>query len=87
MTALVPLAQQWMDNDHMDGWGWVMMAFVLLLVVGLIAALIYAFARDSRSSSHGGFRDPSAIDVLDHRFARGEIDDEEYRKRRELLGR
>ncbi len=86
MNVLVPIAQQWMDNDHMDGWGWVMMAFVLLLIVGLVAVLIYALTRDSRGSSHAR-RESSAIDVLDHRFARGEIDDEEYRKRRELLGR
>jgi len=88
MTLLASLAaQRWMDNDHMDGWGWVMMAIVLLLVVGVVAALVYALVRGSRdASSHSTRHDPSPLDVLDHRFARGEIDEDDYKARRALLG-
>jgi putative membrane protein len=76
-------AQRYMDDDHMDGWGWGVMGFVLLLVVLLIGTLIYFAARDSGHRSARSGADP--IDVLDHRFARGEIDDEEYRTRRDVL--
>jgi putative membrane protein len=76
-------AQPYMDDDHMDGWGWGVMAFVLLLVVVLIGALVYFIARDTGHRSARSGSDPA--DVLDHRFARGEIDEEEYRKRRDIL--
>jgi putative membrane protein len=82
VTATVD-AQRWMDGDHMDGWGWVMGIGVLLVLV-LIAALVFFLVRESgrNSSGAGG---PSAQDALDHRFARGEIDEDEYRKRRDIL--
>ena len=83
-TTLATLAAQpYMDHDHMDGWGWGVMAFVLLLVVVLIGALIYFVARDTGHRSARSGSDP--VGVLDHRFAQGEIDEEEYRKRRDIL--
>ena len=86
LSTLMPAvvgAQRYMDDDHMDGGGWGVMAFVLLLVVVVIGALIYFVARDSGHRSARSGSDPA--DVLDHRFARGEIDEDEYRKRRDIL--
>lgn len=73
--------QRWMDGDHMDGWGWVM-GIGMLLVLVLIVALVFFLVRESGRHSGGG---PGAQDALDHRFARGEIDEDEYRKRRDIL--
>jgi putative membrane protein len=80
MTATVS-AQRWMDGDHMDGWGWVM-GIGMLLVLVLIAALVFFLVRESGRTRSSG---PSAQDALDHRFARGEIDEDEYRMRRDTL--
>ena len=82
MTAAAA-GQRWMDDDHMDGWGWAMMAVVLLLVLVALGALIYFVARDAGHRGARGGSDP--LDLLDHRFARGEIDEDEYRKRRDIL--
>jgi len=83
LMSVVIAGQRWVGDDHMDGWGWGMMAFVLLLVVALVGTLIYFAARDSgHRSSRGG---PDPREVLDHRFARGEIDEDEYQKRRDVL--
>ena len=82
VTATVS-AQRWMDNDHMDGWGWWMMGLGVLLVATLVIALVFFLVRES---ARGSRRDGAgALDALDHRFARGEIDEDEYRKRREIL--
>jgi putative membrane protein len=81
LTATVG-AQRWMDGDHMDGWGWVM-GIGMLLVLVLIVALVFFFVRESGRNSHSG--GPNALDALDHRFARGEIDEDEYQKRRDIL--
>ena len=82
MTAATS-AQGWMDNDHMDGWGWWVMGLGTILVIAVVAALV-AFA--TRGTRWGASRDKSnAHEALDHRFARGEIDEDEYRARRDVL--
>lgn len=69
------------------GWaGWIvmtllMLAFWALLIFGGLA--IYRSAkRDDRSA---GSDKADAEQLLDERFARGEIDAEDYQQRRELL--
>jgi uncharacterized membrane protein len=44
---------------------------------------MYFIARGTGHQSARSGSDP--VDVLNHRFARGEIDEEEYRKRRDIL--
>ncbi|MDG5778502.1 SHOCT domain-containing protein [Haloarculaceae archaeon H-GB2-1] len=61
------------------GWGWMLLWMIVL--VGVPAALIYALvvrAGDGQDES-------DALDVLRRRYAEGEIDDEEYDRRRERL--
>lgn len=69
-------------GDHMGrGWWWVMgigwLVFLALIVV--LAVVLTRHYRPAGSTRRG------AHDVLDERFARGEIDDDEYRRRREAL--
>ena len=67
-----------MYSNHM-GWGWgVLMTLGWLILLGLFFALILSAWRD-RSSG------PSARELLDRRFARGEISAEEYRQARAIL--
>jgi putative membrane protein len=47
----------------------------------LLAAGVYFIRRRPTGANAG----PSAEDLLDERYARGEIDDEEYRQRRVVL--
>ena len=85
MSALV-LAQMWDGGDHMDGgWWWVMgiawLIFLALLVV-LAYALIRHFTQPAGTEGHSG---RAAADILAERLARGEIDEDEYRRRRDAL--
>lgn len=75
------------------GWGWGHMLFggvTMLLFWGVIIALVVFLVR-ALGAVHvphhqGPPRDrSSARDILDERFARGEIDHEEYEKRRRAL--
>ncbi|MEU6327747.1 hypothetical protein ABZ851_10735 [Streptomyces sp. NPDC047049] len=82
------------------GWGWggwfvmtvVMVLFFALVIVGIVALLRYL------TGAHRGSRPPSpppageygwggsrAEDLLAERFARGEIDEDEYKRRLALL--
>lgn len=66
-------------------WPW-MLGWSVLLIAGL-AALVWAIVRLARGGGGAsGGRSGSARSILDERYARGEIDDDEYRKRRETLG-
>lgn len=79
-TLALVLGQMW-DGDHMGrGWWWVMgigwlifLAFIVLLAVVLVRGFTNGSARRS------------ADDILAERFARGEIDEDEYRRRRSAL--
>lgn len=70
-----------------DGWlgfgGGFMWLFWLLIIVVLIAVAKMAMGTGTGSSAP---RDESPLDILKKRYARGEIDEEEFEKRRRELG-
>lgn len=73
-------------GSHMDDWGagwWILMALLMVVFWGLVIVGVVLLAR---SLTDGDQRARSAIEVLDHRLASGEISPEEYRRRRETLG-
>ena len=74
-----------------DGWMWWWMPFhglMWLLIIGLLVAVVVALIR---WLAHGTERPgtppqrPAALDILDARYARGEVDREEYLQRRKDL--
>ncbi len=72
---------RWHD---MDGESWVWMASMMVLFWGLAVAGVVLLVRIAR---HDGERRSTAADVLDERFARGEISVEESEQRRAVLRR
>ena len=69
-----------MMDGNWSGWAWWWMAIAMVLFWGTVAWVVVTLARRPSTSAR---RD--ARDVLDERYARGEIDAEEYRTRRETL--
>lgn len=77
-------------NDGMGyglGWGgWVLMIVVIVAFWGLVVAGVLALFRSMRTDHTVSFDpDARAREILDERFARGEIDAEEYRFRGDEL--
>jgi putative membrane protein len=62
------------------GGRWLIALATLLIWVGLIALAIYGV----RHFRHAGTSD-TALSILDERFARGEIDRDEYEQRKAAL--
>lgn len=62
--------------------GLVMLLFVALLVVGIVVLVRSSSGGAPRNTEPSGGR---ALDLLDERFARGEIDAKEYEERRRIL--
>jgi putative membrane protein len=68
--------------------GWVAMAFAFVVFWGLVAALIVLLVRSAghhHELALGPAGSSSALHILEERFARGEVDADEYARRRQLL--
>lgn len=82
-AALV--AQTWDGGDHMgDGWWWVMGLgwLVFLAFAGFLGYVLIRHVTEPRGTEQ---RRGSAEEILAERLARGEIDEDEYRRRRDAL--
>jgi putative membrane protein len=82
-TLAMVVAQMWDgDGDHMNGgWWWVMeIGWLIFLAVVVVLGVLLVRHLTSRPA-----RGSSAEDILAERFARGEIDEDEYRQRRSAL--
>jgi putative membrane protein len=78
-------AMMW-SNDY--GWGaWLTMTVGMVAFWALVAVAVVAVIRSMHDDNPRDLspRDNAAARLLDERFARGDIDEPEYRTRRELL--
>ena len=74
-----------------DGWmwgGWILMSLVMvvfwaLVITAIVLAIRYLWGQPPDPGQSSSAR--AAEDVLAERFARGEIDDDEYRQRMTTL--
>ena len=72
------------------GWhwlGWLSMAFLWLIPILLVLASVKYLKRGRGSNAPDGEKKPDALAVLEERYARGEIDREEYLQKRDDLKR
>ena len=70
-------------HDGSWGWGLAMMAVMWGALILIVYLVLRAFGRSDRSRPGG--EDPDPRGILEQRFARGEISEEEYRDRRGVL--
>lgn len=79
----------WYGNDWGIG-GWIAMTLVMLLFWGGLITMVVLLVRRSRGSEGTSSLHPSHHDaerILNERFARGDIDEDEYTSRRTALRR
>lgn len=78
----------WGSFGNLGAWGWVAMILQMVLWLGLIAGvvllIVWAIRRSERTtpymSSYAISGQPSAKDILQARYARGEITREQYQQ-------
>jgi len=72
-------------------WGlWIVMIFAALVFFGILTWAVVSIIRQRDSHGPGGSQPPSLpvsdpLRILDERLARGEIEVDEYTRRRDLL--
>ena len=97
LTTLKELATQWrgyewghgpgmMGGGYGMGWfgGIIMIAFWIAVIVGIVL-LIRWLIISTRTPSHGTSSGESALDILKKRYARGEIDKQEFEEKKKDL--
>lgn len=68
------------------GWGWLFMSFGTVFFFALVGLAIWLLIRASAGSqSTGSPTTGSAREILAERYARGDIDEQEYHKRLRTL--
>ena len=92
-SAVTARADSWAGDWH-DGWGWGHMFFgsfmMLLFWGGLIILIVLAVRWIGSSPGRGGdgaAPENRALGILEERYARGEIDKEEFEERKRLLSK
>lgn len=75
---------------HDIGWGWeILMVLAMIAFWGLVVYLVVGLASGDRSAKPPTATSPplppSAVEILDRRLARGEVDLEEYRALRDAI--
>lgn len=83
----------WYHDGGFGAGGWITMIAMMTIFWSLVVAAGVMIFRGGTSDSHGsagnrsGDRAPERgpMDILDERFARGELDREEYEARRAVL--
>jgi putative membrane protein len=88
IAPTIPLAATWMHG----GWGWGWMSLMMVMMVLFWGAIIFGVvwlirgaARDGSAPREGAAGKESAVEILERRFAEGEIREEDYRARRAVL--
>jgi putative membrane protein len=71
-------------GGHMSGWGYTLMGFSTVFFWGLLIAGVVALVRHFGRTPADEPRGRPEL-LLAQRFARGEIDEDEYRRRLEIL--
>ncbi len=82
----------WWGNGYMMGWWWIGVLVVVLIIVAVVA-IVLAATRSARTPSPASMTDaPSGTSgttprqILDERYAKGELTTEEYQERLRVLG-
>lgn len=100
LSTLVVWSSAWAEQGdqyhgmHMweGGWhGWVMGPLMMIVFLVIAVIVVILIVRWLGGSNHGAIHSPhpssgkSPLDILRDRFACGEIDEEEFEKRRRVL--
>jgi putative membrane protein len=87
IALATPVADTWMHGGW--GWGWMslMMVMMVLFWGAVIAGIVWLIrgAAWGRSEPDRPVNTESPAEILDRRFAEGDISEEDYRARRDVL--
>jgi len=63
--------------------GWYGMMIIPIIIIGIVVFLVYKPLKNNNIKDIGA--SDNSLDILNERFARGDINDDEYNHKKELL--
>jgi putative membrane protein len=78
------MMQHWNDGASWFNWSW-MIVMMLLLWGGAAAVIVYLVRGAQHHEASPRHQELNGIGILEERFARGEIDETEFKQRRAVL--
>jgi len=89
LTTVSATAQTYGDHPHMGTWGWGGMILGPIMMIVFIALIVGAVVWVIRWTGLGGSAVAGVANkarhILDERFARGEMDKDDYEERKRVL--
>ena len=76
----------WMHGGYGLPFWWVGAGFRLLFLAAVVTGIIYMFRNFSRRGGWRSHREESPLEILQKRYARGEISKEEFEEMKRNLG-
>ncbi|WP_434351793.1 SHOCT domain-containing protein [Trichococcus flocculiformis] len=70
--------------NMMGGWGIFMMIILVILIVIIVYAVMKLVQGGSNAGTTSNSRD-EALEILNQRYAKGELSDEEYQQKKKIL--
>ncbi|MBD3620228.1 MAG: SHOCT domain-containing protein [Chromatiales bacterium] len=67
------------------GGGLLMLLFWIVVILGIVALARWLWSSTPSGTGKSGSEQSRALDILDERYARGEIDEDEYQEKRRKL--
>ncbi|MDX5374364.1 MAG: SHOCT domain-containing protein [Gammaproteobacteria bacterium] len=67
------------------GGGLLMLLFWIVIILGIVALARWLLSSAPKDTKRPGNGQSRALDILDERYARGEIDEDEYQEKRRHL--
>lgn len=83
-TAFASGHSEWGGHMH-EGWFMGPFMMVLMLIVLVVAVVIVLRLLGWNSADGSGGKTSNALEILEERYARGEIDGEEFREKKQTL--
>lgn len=74
------------NNGVVSIYGWVSLGLHFIICIAVILLIAYIFKRFTKHPLTFWRHTHKALEILDERYARGEIDIEEYNNRKKTLG-
>lgn len=82
------IAMMYWNHGHAGAGGWLVMGLMMVVFWGALIAFVVWLVRTLRPEHRADVttsRSSRADEVLAERYARGEIDDDEYKRRRQVM--
>jgi len=87
IPLLVDLEARWRMHDNGGGWAMVLVMLLFLVAIAAVVVIVLVFLRGSMTTAPTGpaSRAVDARAILQERFARGDIDEQDFRSRMRAL--